>query len=226
MTLPDQIFELRETGSTQDDAKNAGLGIFWTTNQTAGKGRFDRNWVAEPGKSLAISICLTAYKGHPAPHLIGMKIATRIARCMGAKVQWPNDIVLSGKKVGGILTELHNDIPIVGIGLNLNQAQFPDDIAHRATSFFIETGQEIDVQSCFNRLIQCLKEGGELTRDWSELRMEWLQYDDTPGKPFTLPNGEVGTAVKVGTQGMLEWTNGVVTEMVPVAEALWGTKAS
>jgi biotin-[acetyl-CoA-carboxylase] ligase BirA-like protein len=142
MKLPEgPRLRLEETESTQKVAAQALLdglspSAILTRKQTHGRGRFNREWVAEPGSSLAVSLIFTQYAGHPRPWLIGMSVAAAAAAVLHCQVQWPNDVTLQGKKLGGILTDMLPDkigrsIPVVGVGVNLGPMDFPAELAHK-----------------------------------------------------------------------------------------------
>ena len=80
-----------------------------------------------------------------------MAVAKGITRCTGmeAKIKWPNDIVINGKKVVGILTEMSAQMDyvnhiVVGIGINVNNESFPEEIAQNATSLLLQSGKRVN----------------------------------------------------------------------------------
>ena len=112
--------------------------------QTAGRGRRGAAWFAPPGESLAFSILVRPE--HPKalwPRLAlaaGLAVAEAVESFgPSAGIKWPNDVWIHGRKVAGILVEAGRDFAIVGIGLNVNTAEFPAEIAGIATSLHIET---------------------------------------------------------------------------------------
>ena len=127
-----------------------------TTNQTCGKGRLGRKWESQQGKSLAISILLRPKNlciGDCAiTPLTGIAVANGInSLCLtDCKIKWPNDIIIGNKKLCGILTEVSMsgtrvDYTVTGIGINVSNTVFPDEIAHKATSILKETGRHTDL---------------------------------------------------------------------------------
>lgn len=120
--------------------------------QTAGRGRLGRSWHSPPRVGLWFSLVL---RPEVAPaEAPGLSLLTALAlaqtiqsHCqMEAKIKWPNDCQIAGKKVAGILTELSSELDkvnfvIVGVGLNVNQAKsdFPSGLKSKATSLFVET---------------------------------------------------------------------------------------
>lgn len=127
-------------------------------SQSAGRGRLKRTWISPKGKNLYISVLLK-------PNIIpnDATIFTFLASCalkdtfdeygVNSKIKWPNDILIDGKKVAGVLTELKiNSVSvefiIVGIGVNINMTNnfimcVMPDISHKVTSLSIELGKEL-----------------------------------------------------------------------------------
>ncbi len=119
--------------------------------QTAGRGRRGRSWISPPGGGLWFSLVLRPHiRPSVTPMLTlvaAMAVAAGIEDSTGisAYIKWPNDIVVSGKKVVGILTELSAEAQethyvVVGIGINVNIAGFPEEIRTTATSLYLESG--------------------------------------------------------------------------------------
>ena len=110
--------------------------------QTAGLGRHGHSWHSEAGGGIYCSIVLS-----PAPVLtlaLGLAVADAIAGVTGiaCDLRWPNDVMLGGKKVAGILVQLVDRRAIAGIGINVNQEAFPEELAAVATSLRMWTGRE------------------------------------------------------------------------------------
>ena len=218
-----------ELGSTQNEAKllmskGTDAGVIFAHHQSQGRGRFDRTWVSQQGESLTFSLIMSGYPNHPQPYLIGMAVALGVCQYFNANIQWPNDITIGGRKLGGILTELvtdthGNSIPVVGIGINLNQTSFPDEIAHRATSLYIERGQAFDALAVGNGILSELEYVPEPI-SWQSLAPFWQKFDETPGKQFRLPTGEEATALSIGQNGELRCLVGGTERVVYAADAL------
>ncbi len=202
--------------------REGSAGIVWTTNQTAGKGRADRVWICPPGDALAVSFRFDAYKDHPAPYLVGMALAIMIAEEFGLKVQWPNDIVFKERKLAGILTEVVDGVPVVGLGLNLLGAQFPSEIEHRAVSLEGAKGVQIAPKDALRRIITKLKSTLLEPTSWASIRSAWHEVDRTPGKTFTLPDGRKVVSQSVSENGHLVWMSGTETGITSLAEAYYG----
>ncbi|WP_346912583.1 biotin--[acetyl-CoA-carboxylase] ligase [Clostridium sp.] len=122
--------------------------------QTSGKGRLGRSWVSPKGTGIWMSIVLKPNISPmvaPRATLIGAAAVYTALKDMGISVgiKWPNDIVINGKKICGILTEMNAEIErvnyvIMGIGINVNMESFPEELKEKATSLKNELGNEVD----------------------------------------------------------------------------------
>ncbi len=153
-----RIVYFDETDSTNNQAKVFGEKgdvhgtLFVADKQTAGKGRRGRGWDSPPGESIYMTLLLRPeISPERAPMLtlvMGLSVAEAIREAAGieAKIKWPNDIVVDKKKVCGILTEMTTEMMyvnyvVIGVGINVNQQGFPDEIAKMATSLYKKTGK-------------------------------------------------------------------------------------
>ncbi len=132
---------------------NHGL-ICITDNQTKGRGQYEKNWESQPGKNLTFTIALTPNQNNRF-HVITLAFARCIVEeleeltGLESFIKWPNDIYVNGKKVGGLLTESvfsgnKIDRVLVGIGLNINQQYFSEELQHMAASLFLLTDKEFE----------------------------------------------------------------------------------
>lgn len=140
--------------------------VILAEEQSAGRGRAGRSWHSERGAGIYVTIVLRP-KISPvqAPLLTmmaGLSAHAAIQARTGLQVdlKWPNDLMLNGRKLGGILTEMHSDTTmvrfvIVGIGINVNQEKFPGELGAIATSLRAETGAN---QSRLDLLARLLRE--------------------------------------------------------------------
>jgi BirA family transcriptional regulator, biotin operon repressor / biotin---[acetyl-CoA-carboxylase] ligase len=220
MNIPKEISYLKTVDSTQAVAKADLSGVFWTSSQTNGKGRFDRNWHAEDGHSLAVSIAFSEHKDLPRPQFFGMGVAVAIAEEFNLLLQWPNDLILNGKKVGGVLIDVVERIPVVGIGLNLSNPTFPDDIAHRASSLFLEGRDVIAPADALEKVLRAIA-SEPVPDSWQSFSARWMERDATEGKAFKIYDGKIGVAKGISANGELIWTDYETEKRVQVAEALW-----
>ena len=144
-------------GSTNDIALElARLGepeglVITADSQTDGRGRRGRVWHDEPGQSIIMSAILRpAIPASEMPKL-SFVASLAVAEWLGAEcgldcaLKWPNDVLVGNRKLAGILIELAGAAAVAGIGVNVNQRRFSDDLTDSATSLAIETGQSYDV---------------------------------------------------------------------------------
>ncbi len=223
MTLSEPVEYFDSVPSTQDLGRSRLSGVYWTTEQTAGRGRYDGGWHAPRGSSLAMTFALRSYRGFTSPQFIGMWMGLCLAQCFDLRIQWPNDLVLNGRKVAGILAEIVDDVPIVGIGLNLGPMSFPDEIAMRATSLVGEGRPAIEPASAFSRFHSALLAWPEVPLAWSSIMPVWDRYDSTKDKVFRTSDGVMGMALGLSEDGELLMDVGGEVRRVSVAEALWGS---
>ncbi len=202
------------------------VGAVFALEQTAGKGRLGRTWLSRQGDSLTFSLIFRGYAGHPQPHLIGMACALAAAGVLRCQLRWPNDLVFGELKVGGILTELVADatgalVPIVGIGVNLNQTEFPEPIQAIATSLSLARGGTYDPLITAKKIVERLATLPDPTI-WADLAPVWALYDFTPGKRYKLADGEEAIALAIGSEGQLMCSVDGESRSILAAEALFG----
>lgn len=171
--LGNQIVKLDETASTntylQEMAANTecfeGL-VAVTKNQLQGKGQRGNVWESEAGKNLTFSVLLKPSVLVEEQFIISQTISLGIADFLNQKgvknvsIKWPNDIYINQQKVAGILIEntlKANRIGncIVGIGLNVNQLQFSEQI--NATSLALQLGENLDLEQVLSNLLKHLE---------------------------------------------------------------------
>ncbi len=114
--------------------------IVGAEEQTAGIGRHGRKWISPAGAGLYVSLVLTTVlAAKPTPLImLALGLATREAIAGTADLRWPNDVLLNGKKCAGVLAQLEGGTVIAGIGINVSQTEFPDDLETPATSLLLE----------------------------------------------------------------------------------------
>jgi BirA family transcriptional regulator, biotin operon repressor / biotin---[acetyl-CoA-carboxylase] ligase len=206
---------LERTGSTNDDARAwAAAGavhgsVVIADAQDRGRGRHGRAWTTPPGASLAMSIVL---RPRIAPHALapialvaGLAAREAIgARCPRAMVKWPNDVVIEGRKIAGILVEgaiasTRVDHVVVGIGVNVTA--FPPDLI--ATSIAHEGGDPdrsalaLDILDALDREL----EAWLLSPASIGKRLE--PYDALRDREVLLENGTRGVACGIADDGRL-----------------------
>ena len=154
-----EIFVFDSVSSTQDVARellNQGASdgtVVLAETQTKGKGRLGRKWVSPRGVGIWASLILHPKFADLSPEsgltaislTCSVAIANAIRKVTGLRsfIKWPNDVLLHQKKVAGILVEMAGESIIVGVGINVNQEQFPESLRDSATSLMIESGKEV-----------------------------------------------------------------------------------
>lgn len=134
-----RVVALAETASTQDapETRAASAGTLVTAwRQTAGRGRFGRHWADTGTEGVAASFVVEAQSGERLALIGAIAAAEACEAALGAPVgiKWPNDTFVSGRKLAGVLIERRGDLAVIGIGINVAQADFPPELAARATS--------------------------------------------------------------------------------------------
>ena len=155
--------------------------------QTAGRGRMGRSFQSPAGKGLFFSILwrpdCAPEELLPLTALSAVAVCRAVQRVTGVRpqIKWPNDLVLSGKKICGILTEMSTDLDsiryiIVGIGINVNTPDFPEDIAATATSLYLESGKSWKRSELIAAIMKRMEQYYEIflkTADLSGLKEEY-----------------------------------------------------
>ncbi|HEY2496918.1 MAG TPA: biotin--[acetyl-CoA-carboxylase] ligase [Candidatus Angelobacter sp.] len=141
--------------------------VFLAEEQTAGRGRSDHSWHSERGKGIYCSFLLRPPMT-PSESLwlsliagVAVQDAVRETTGLAADIRWPNDLLLNDKKFAGILTETSSEgnkvhHAVIGIGVNVNQRHFPDDLQDLATSMYLEGGREFSRAEVAGALIRAL----------------------------------------------------------------------
>ena len=185
------VVHYEEIDSTNAEARRLSVegaesGLVVTAKkQTAGKGRRGRSWESPADENLYFSILLRPSLEPEKAPMLTLVMAYSVAKALQKEdiqvlIKWPNDLVLSGKKVCGILTEMNlsgaqvEDV-IVGVGLNVNTMKFPDELEDKATSLRKETLRELE---CGELLQLILKEFDKQYQRFLENQdLEFLQED-------------------------------------------------
>lgn len=129
--------------------------------QTAGRGRSGRSWESPSEGNIYMSLLLRPVMEPEKAPMLTLVMAHSVAKVLkkhgflDVQIKWPNDLVLSGKKICGILTEMQLNGPeidyvVVGVGVNVNTASFSAELMEKATSLYLEGGKKINQE----RLIQ------------------------------------------------------------------------
>lgn len=184
-------------------------------NQTAGRGRRGRTWASLPGAGLWLSIVLRPALTEAAwmhlPFAAGLAVADACQGAAGVPVdlKWPNDLVISGRKVCGMLIEREGDAAVLGIGINVRQRpeDFPEELRGKAASLQMAAGHEVDMDALESELYATL-----------EKRVDQLQAEDEEA----LLEEYAGRCVTIGAQVTVQAAEDAFEG---IAEGLDGTGA-
>jgi BirA family biotin operon repressor/biotin-[acetyl-CoA-carboxylase] ligase len=189
--------------------------------QTSGRGRRERTWFSPKGHGIYASLILRpAMPASEAPR-ITLMTAVAVADAllslakMPVTIKWPNDILVNGKKLAGILTEISTEMDavhhiVVGLGLNVSTPfeRFPEDIRKKATSILIETGHQlprVGVVRAYLEHFEVLYE--ELKRDgFGSIMQRWRKLSNVIGQRVTVEvigKEYCGEVVAVDDDGVL-----------------------
>ncbi|MFC1767389.1 biotin--[acetyl-CoA-carboxylase] ligase [Candidatus Margulisiibacteriota bacterium] len=222
-----KILFAEEVDSTNDEARKLALvdpsegTVVIAGSQRKGKGRLGRSWSSPKGKGLYMSFIIRPYVNFSKLPLITYFACIAVVRSiigltkLEAKIKWPNDIMVSGRKVSGILTETvesrkFGKAVIVGIGINVNSriASFPASIKGKATSLKFELGTAVDIKKMAKLLIEEF-DGlyrSFLNKHFSDIIEEWEVNSRTMGEWVTVKVGKKsveGLAESIGPSGEL-----------------------
>ena len=157
-----RIFRKETTVSTNLDAREGAIGdVFVAEFQSAGRGRLDHTWLSAKGENLTFSVVLAGAGRPPSevatlPLVVGLAVVKALSALAPLSLKWPNDVLCEGRKLAGILCERHGDNVIAGIGLNVNQTEFPPEIASRATSLAVLCGRRFDRETVLADVLKSL----------------------------------------------------------------------
>jgi BirA family transcriptional regulator, biotin operon repressor / biotin---[acetyl-CoA-carboxylase] ligase len=184
---PWRIRRLDNTASTNDDvrrAAEAGEGeglVIVAAEQSAGRGRQGRVWESPAGNLYcSVLLCPTNMQQQAPLYSFVASLAvydTVVAFLPRAAVtlKWPNDILVSGKKISGILLEVTGDVVIIGVGLNI--AHYPADALYPATSLKTEGAGQVEPAAALEGLLERLRLWHDLmqTKGFAPVREKWLE---------------------------------------------------
>ena len=215
-----------ELGSTSDRARElaeegAGHGeVVIAEAQTAGRGRRGRTWVSPPRRNLYFSVVLRPEL--PPARAPELTLVASVALCdalrqagVQAEIKWPNDLLVRGRKVAGILLELAAEPDrvqwvVIGVGVNVNARaeDFPEELRGEATSVLLERGQPAPrallAAACLTALEAWVDTHAE--QGFGPIREAWRQRSCTLGREVTVRSDGrdlAGTAEDIDEQGAL-----------------------
>jgi BirA family transcriptional regulator, biotin operon repressor / biotin---[acetyl-CoA-carboxylase] ligase len=220
-----QVFE--ETTSTNDviekmarDGVREGFVVF-AESQTRGRGRLGRQWISPARKGLWFSVLLRPALRPQAATQLTIASATALRRAIeiqtGLKptIKWPNDILVAGRKVAGILTELSAELDRVkyiilgmGVDVNLNASDFPKDLRDSTTSLKLELGKPVSRAELATAILRELDADYSriIASDFTTVAAEWESLCATLGTEVAIQTGQRlirGRAESLGEDGAL-----------------------
>jgi len=231
------IIYYEEANSSNDIAKKTALTaeegtIVVVEQQTSGRGRLGRQWASPKGGvwfSIILKPRIALAKASRLTLTFGLSVVKTI-RMLGidAKIKWPNDVVIDGKKVSGILTEVEAEIDavdyvVIGIGINVNMSlkDIPESLRENSTTLRDETGKTIDRIDFLQKLLYEMEQDyiRFSTQPFSEIVTDIIALSDTIGKEVTvtMPNRIVsGTVIGISKAGalVLRRNDDVVEEII------------
>ncbi len=186
-----RVIVLDETGSTQDAAlelRAVSGDVVIAARQTAGRGRLGRAWADTADEGIAVTFVV----GAAPPQRLGP--AAAIGAALGAEallgrpagIKWPNDVVVDGRKLAGVLIEQAGGQARIGVGLNVRQVSWPPELAGKAVSI-AELGGRSDRLEAILELARAMN--GALRLDDERLRREFRRRDVLSGTRATLRCG-------------------------------------
>ena len=215
--------EVDSTNSVADQLARCGepAGTVVTANsQTHGQGRLDRRWFSPPDGGLWFTVIL---RPKTEPEItVQMTLLAAVAVCIGIEkatgirpgIKWPNDLLVRGKKICGILCEMEAaetvEYVLLGIGINANvkEQDFGADLQTTATSLALESGRNVDGVQLLQEVLNQLELWYDrwLTEGFSVLRKAWKERNITLNRQIEVDCGDtvvVGQAIDIDGEGAL-----------------------
>ena len=204
------LYTFDEVDSTNEIAKSYALSgkpegtVIVAEEQLRGKGRLGRTWVSPKGKGIWLSVIIrpdiTPNKSPEITFVLAVGMVRAIYKALGLKAQikWPNDILINGKKVAGILTELSAEIErvnyiVFGIGLNVNQMSidFPEEFRNKAISLQMALGRNVSRVKVLKAMLEELEKvyNEYLQLGFDYILGEWKANTNTLGKEVQILMG-------------------------------------
>ena len=234
------LYVYREVCSTNTIAKflsQNGIGngsVVIAEKQTAGRGRSGKTWESPLG-GIWLSIILTPNVDYSNIPLITLATGVAVAKTLerieveSCEIKWPNDIMINGKKVCGILTEattsfnsIENVVVGVGIDANLNIEDFPEELKDKTTSLEIELGRKVDENLLIKLFLEEIEEIFELFNHGrhEKILKEWRKRSYTIGKivevkkPFNQPYDAYALGISKEGSLVVEKTDGTLEKVI------------
>jgi BirA family biotin operon repressor/biotin-[acetyl-CoA-carboxylase] ligase len=221
------IIALDETDSTNLRAKDLAAGgaregtLVVAGKQTEGRGRKGRSWFSPSGGGVYLSLILRPLLAPSEAPRITLMTGVAAAEALvaltrlDARIKWPNDILVRGKKIAGILTEISTEMDridhvVVGVGLNVNipRESLAEGLRERATSVLIETGESFSRVRLLNGFLKQFERYYTILQDegFEPIRYRWKELSDIIGQRVSVEmigNVRTGRVVDIDPDGVL-----------------------
>ena len=214
----------------EEDAPHGTLAV--ADYQSRGKGRRGRAWDSPHGSAIYMSILfrpeIRPDRASMLTLVIGLSVTQAIRSNLGlqAQIKWPNDVVLNGKKLVGILTEMsaqmnYIEYLVTGIGINANLREFPEELADKATSLYLESGHPFDRAEVTGLVMKHFEENYEKfveTEDLSGLKPDYEKLLANLNQPVRVldqndPYEGIARGINAGGELLVERADGTVEEV-------------
>jgi len=186
--------------------------VVWAEEQTQGRGRMGRNWYSEPHQNILMSLLLRPKipkeRAYVVTAALSVSAVMAIESIVGLrpKVKWPNDVLIDGKKVAGILTEFSLrggtlEYLITGIGMNVNWSPPEGELIYPATSLYLETGKRLQREHLAVKLLKNFEILYFQIREkrYDEILSKWIKKADFFGKKVSVHmDGKYVEGVPIG----------------------------
>lgn len=185
-----EITDSTNTRAWETWGQSTGNGaLFVADDQSHGKGRRGRNWVNSPGCNLCFSLALPPVAAVETVSMVTLVMALSVAKAvesmtgMACGIKWPNDILIQGRKVCGILTELKMDVShmeclIIGVGINVKSQPLPEELQQKAGALETLGGKEVSREALLAEILATFQEDYRCFLDKSDLSDLQQEYQN------------------------------------------------
>ena len=200
--------------------------------QTGGKGRRGRAWCTPKGSAIAMTIVLRPDIRPELASMVTLVMGLSVAKAIGSLypvsvgIKWPNDVVVSRKKICGILTEMTMKqdkigCAVIGVGINVNMDSFPEEMADKATSLYLESGHPFDRAEVTGLVMKHFEENYEKfveTEDLSGLKPDYEKLLANLNQPVRVldqndPYEGIARGINAGGELLVERADGTIEEV-------------
>ncbi|SPD73026.1 Biotin--acetyl-CoA-carboxylase ligase [uncultured Desulfobacterium sp.] len=225
-----EIEYFKVLGSTNTKAKELAEGgaaegsLIIAESQTDGRGRRGRSWLSPAGEGIYATLILRPAMSPAGAPKITLMTAVAVADAilsvaeLDVQIKWPNDIMVKGRKLAGILTEISTEMDsinyiVVGLGLNVNNPDFPEELANQATSILIETGRSPSRLCLLKAYLEQFEKYYRMfiQGHFKEIMKRWKELSEIIGREIMIDvvgESHLGKVVDIDDDGVLILQNG------------------